>query len=49
MEDVMAADIKFYKVESTLTNSPVASLEARLLLPLQTLLAFGVGHHAYRH
>jgi hypothetical protein len=26
MEDVMAEDIKFYKVESTLTNSPVASL-----------------------
>jgi hypothetical protein len=47
MEDVMARDIKFYKVESTLLKGSVASLEARLLLPLKAL-AYGVPAYAFR-
>jgi hypothetical protein len=47
MEDVMARDIKFYKVPSTLVKSAVTSLEARLLLPLKAL-AYGVPAQAFR-
>jgi len=41
------AEDPFFKATVDCFGNPVASLEAKLLLPLKTL-AFGVGHHCFR-
>lgn len=46
MQDVMRAGIPFYMSEVTANGESVASLEARLLLPLKTL-AYGVPPHTF--
>ena len=46
MEHVMAAEIPFYSGNASANGDTVASLEARLLLPLKCL-AYGVPPHTY--
>jgi len=45
-QDIMAADIPFYKDKTDAAGRKGASLEAKVLLPLKTL-AYGVAPHAF--
>ena len=47
MEDIGNANIHFYQATEDGCGRPVASFEARLMLPLKTL-AYGVACHAFR-
>jgi hypothetical protein len=46
MQDVMASNNKFFTNNTCVTNKPVATVQARLLLPLKTY-AYGVPPHCF--